>query len=167
MVQLDVVDIQALNVCPIWLPKFIRFTSPQRTLTTQHSAPAPAAPIQSLPTIIAPAPVSPAQNAGNLLQNRDPLAIEPIGLYPNQQPPVSLQDMQTSPIASSIPSSISQELLNAIPEDQKVCIKGKFVALNWLFHLGDAVSSDLDDTRSDWAIAALRACCIYSVGKGP
>jgi len=104
MVQLDVVDLDSLN----------------RTLTAQQ--PAPAAPIQSSPPLVAPAPVTPPQAVGQLLHSRPAmselqfpggLAKDPSALS-HRHPGEMMMD--------SLPPGVSQDLLAAIPDDQRAML---------------------------------------------
>jgi hypothetical protein len=125
MVRLDVVDLDALNV---GIAQHYRLAAlltliAQKTLTAHQ--PALPAPVQSSPPLIAPAPVTPTQNTGQLLQNRDhfvnDLRSSTSHAYPpSQQVPVPPQDFRNSMVTTSLPPGVSQELLNSIPEDQRV-----------------------------------------------
>jgi len=106
MVQLDIVDLEALNK------------------TLQPTGSALAAPVQSSSPLVAPAPVVPNQHAGQLLQSREPATADLRGIMGQSQPEhdstVAPQGLQYPPAHGGMQPNISPELLNNIPEDQKV-----------------------------------------------
>lgn len=106
---------------------------PQKVLTTISTAQqTPAAPVQTSAPLVAPAPVIPSQNMQQLLQPpREHSDMNGVNAYQSQfypapapavpAPAMGYHSNYSVPATSvSLPPGVSPELLNAIPEEQKV-----------------------------------------------